>query len=170
MIDPSASSNGLARKRTVEFCPSMFGRLTSISIGSDESMAWRQSNSALERSSGWALAHGARPTGTGPPKSASSRNRESAEVSRPEASVSKSPIWVVGVDELISQFGRLWQSQRGGWSTPTHPTPPAPAPAQIRHFGISLPLRGSDIPKWVNMDVRGRGFRSWRRLRPAASS
>jgi hypothetical protein len=52
----------------------------------------RHACSALARSSGWALAQGARPRGTGPPNKASSRNRESAEVRRPDASVSKSPI------------------------------------------------------------------------------
>ena len=95
----------------------MVGTLTSMSIGIEESTAWRQADSAFERSSAWALAHGARPTGTGPPDNASSRNRESAEVSRPEASVSKSPIWVIGVVELMIQFGRLWWTQRGGWSS-----------------------------------------------------
>ena len=77
-------------------------------MGIEESMACRQADSALERSSAWALAQGARPTGTGPPDKARSRNRESAELSRPEASVVKSPIWVIGVDELMIQFGRLW--------------------------------------------------------------
>ena len=86
----------------------MVGTLTSISIGREESMACRQADSAFDRSSAWALAHGARPIGTGPPANASSRNRESAEVSRPDASVVKSPIWVIGVDELMILFGRLW--------------------------------------------------------------
>ena len=108
MIEPSASRRGFARKRTFVSCPSIVGRLTSISIDIEESTAWRQADSAFERSSAWALAQGARPTGTGPPDKARSRNRESAEVSRPEASVVKSPIWVIGVDELIRQFGRLW--------------------------------------------------------------
>ena len=85
-----------------------------MSIGIEESTAWRHADSAFERSSALALAQGARPTGTGPPDNASSRNRESAEVSRPEASVVKSPIWVIGVVELMIQFGRLWWTQRGG--------------------------------------------------------
>ena len=92
MIDPSASSRGLAKKRRGESWSSMDGTLTSISMGDDESMALRHACSALARSSGWALAQGARPRGTGPPNKASSRNRESAEVRRPDASVSKSPI------------------------------------------------------------------------------